>query len=70
MNSIVCKYCNPYRNQGEEEAVTRANTPEVKRTEDSARELSQAVLAEGIDAYYSITHGLTTGTIDNFAWYD
>jgi methanogenic corrinoid protein MtbC1 len=42
----------------------------VNMDEDSARELSQAVLAEGIDAYYSITHGLTAGTIDNFAWYD
>jgi methanogenic corrinoid protein MtbC1 len=33
----------------------------VKMDEDSARELSLAVLDEGIDAYYAITNGLTAG---------
>jgi methanogenic corrinoid protein MtbC1 len=31
----------------------------VNMDEDAARELSQAVLDEGIDAYYAVTHGLT-----------
>jgi methanogenic corrinoid protein MtbC1 len=31
----------------------------IKMDEDGARELSQAVISEGIDAYYAITNGLT-----------
>jgi methanogenic corrinoid protein MtbC1 len=33
----------------------------VNMDEDVSRELSRTVLAEGIDAYYAITHGLTGG---------
>jgi len=31
----------------------------INMDEDTARELSQVVLEEGIDAYYAVTHGLT-----------
>ena len=31
----------------------------INMDEDTARELSQVVLEEGIDAYYAMTHGLT-----------
>jgi methanogenic corrinoid protein MtbC1 len=33
----------------------------VNMDEDKARALSQAILDEGIDAYYAVTHGLTAG---------
>ena len=33
----------------------------INMNEDITREISQAVLEEGVDAYYAVTHGLTAG---------
>lgn len=42
-----------------EELVERLYHAVVNMDEDVAREISQVILNEGIDAYYAVTHGLT-----------
>jgi methanogenic corrinoid protein MtbC1 len=42
-----------------EELVKGLYNAVINMDEDTAREFSRAVLAEGIDAYYAITHGLS-----------
>jgi corrinoid protein of di/trimethylamine methyltransferase len=44
-----------------EELVKGLYDAVIDMDEDKARAISQAVLDEGIDAYYAITHGLTAG---------